>query len=86
MGEQDCVTELFTTPGNGKSRLTASQLNNVDDEVGFEYARVKDLLNYGTFETDMLIEQIQTIKPGQVAPSESNAVTRLDLAALVTKR
>ena len=86
MVQQDCATRLFTTPDKGKQRLTQSQLDNIAHEVGFEYTRAKDLLNYATFETDMLIEQIQSIEPGQVAPSESNSVTRMDLAALVTKR
>ena len=86
MAQQDCATRIFTTPAKGKQRLTQSQLDNIAHEVGFEYTRAKDLLNYATFETDMLIGQIQSIEPGQVAPSESNSVTRMDLAALVTKR
>ena len=69
-----------------EQRLTESQLDSIDGEVGFAYTRVKDLLNYATFGTDMLIEQIDSIEPGQVAPCESNSITRKDLAALVTKR
>ena len=84
--QQDSVTRLFTEPENGKQRITESQLDNIRDEVGFAYTKVKDLLNYATFGTEDLIEQIQSIAPGHVALSESDSITRLDLAALVTKR
>lgn len=83
---QDCVTRLFTAPETGPRRLMDAQLSNIHDGVGFVYTRAKDILSYATFGTEMLIEQIKSIEPGQVAPCESESVTRMDLAALITKR